>query len=114
MPAQIKNQKNEEVEMKKAQVQKEDAQCINCREGITNPICPACLAKEIKNWRKDMNLASAPDMDYGVDCILCSRKMSICAHCYCKDVYFDLLEEQPELADEFIETFNFGLKEEFT
>jgi hypothetical protein len=39
--------------------------------------------------------------------------MSICAHCYCRDVYEFLAEKKPEIAENFMERFNYGLKEEF-
>ena len=102
--------------MKTAQIQNEDAVCVVCREGITNPICPDCLAMEIKNWNNSINL-SRPDfgntlVGEGVRCIFCGKVMSICAHCYARDVYDSLIEEQPELGEEFIETFDFGLKRE--
>jgi hypothetical protein len=101
--------------MKNAQVQNEDAVCIICREGITNPICPACLANEIKSWRPGLSkILTKPAFGYSteVECMFCGREMSICAHCYCRDVYDILLEEDPRVAEEFVEIFNFDLRGE--
>ncbi len=100
--------------MKNAQML--DAKCIVCREGITNPICPECLAKEIGYWRPELktSLATPAASAESVRCMFCGKGMSICAHCYSRDIY-DLIEEEfPWLAEEFIERFNFGLKEELT
>ena len=98
--------------MNKAQVQNEDAVCIVCREGITNPICPECLAKEIRHWKPGLSkILLKPAYGYTTDvsCMFCGRYMSICAHCYCTDVYDILLEEAPEVAEEFKDLF--GLRE---
>ena len=93
----------------KAQIR--DAQCIECQEGITNPICPECLAKEMESWNSDMKsiLIRPEDSDLdmntdnytadGVNCVFCGRPMSICAHCYCRDVYKFLAEKKPEMSD---------------
>jgi len=96
--------------MKEAQIQ--DAVCIECREGITNPICPDCLADSIKAWLRDKvpSLADelvTPRFETGVKCIKCGNKMGICAHCYVNDVYDYFWNLTPMLATDFINTFNF-------
>ncbi|MBW2982455.1 hypothetical protein KY343_06255 [Candidatus Woesearchaeota archaeon] len=98
--------------MKNAQIS--DAKCIICREGITNPICPECLAKEIKYWRPELETSLAmPETSTGsVRCVFCGKGMNICAHCYSRDIYDLIKEEFPWLAEEFIERFDFGLREE--
>lgn len=106
--------------MKQAQVPDAHTLCIECREGITNPICPACLAREMESWEptiKSIILSADDTNDYGeadwAKCVFCGMGMNICAHCYCKDVYESLLETDPKIAEKFIETFDFGLREEF-
>ena len=90
-----------------------DAKCIICREGITNPICPECLAKEIGYWRPELKTSLVTPMSAGsVRCMFCGKGMSICAHCYSRDVYDLIKEEFPWMAEEFIERFDFGLKKE--
>ena len=98
--------------MKNAQIL--DAKCIVCREGITNPICPGCLAKEIGYWRPELktSLATPAASAESVRCMFCGKGMSICAHCYSRDIYDLIKEEFPWLAEEFIERFDFGLKKE--
>jgi len=96
-----------------------DALCISCREGITNPICPSCLGREMESWNPKMKsilLKAEVDFDYGnsVDCLFCREPMHICAHCYSRDVYDLVRLEFPEIALEFIEVFDYGLREELT
>jgi len=97
--------------MKQAQI----TQCVICQEAITNPICPACLAKEIKVWLNEVKpewtdkIVEPFEDRYGTRCISCGKGMSICAHCYSKDVYEFLLEEDHELAKQFLEHFNYDI-----
>ncbi|MBR9691972.1 hypothetical protein GOV06_04240 [Candidatus Woesearchaeota archaeon] len=103
--------------MKQAQIQNEDALCIVCREAITNPLCPECLAKEVGEWLRYRipSLAGEftwPRYETGVKCIKCGSHMGICAHCYLKDIYDSMWEITPMLAAEFLETFDFGLRRE--
>ena len=96
--------------MKQAQIPNENAVCIVCQEGITNPICPECMAKEIKSWKPGLSrILTKPAYKYttGAICMFCGREMSICAHCYCRDIYDILVEEEPEVALEFKELFGF-------
>ena len=100
--------------MKQAQISKEQAQCIECGEGITNPVCPDCIKQEIISWHPELGKTLVtPTFDSGVNCMFCGRNMSICAHCYSRDVYQYLITENTVLAEEFLETFDYGLKEEF-
>lgn len=93
--------------------QNEDAICIECREGITNPICPECLAKEMESWNEEMiSILIRPEtyVGDGVRCLFCGTPMTICAHCYSRDIYDSIEDDQ--MAEEFMEVFNYGLKEE--
>jgi len=97
--------------MNQAQIQDEDAVCIVCREGITNPICPECLAKEMRYWKPGIGLATPAHVDgTGVTCMFCGTEFSICAHCYSRDIYEHIRDQYPDLAQEFLDMF--GLKEE--
>ena len=97
--------------MKNAQI--EDAKCIICQEGITNPICPECLAKEIGYWKPELKTSLETPVSSGaVRCMFCGKGINICAHCYSRDVYNLVNEDFPWLAEEFIERFDFGLREE--
>lgn len=105
--------------MKKAQVLEAQNVCVVCEEGITNPICPECLAREIKSWNAKIwntvpMVYGDEFIDGGVRCLFCGKSMSICAHCYSREVYDSLTESGLEIAEEFMETFNYGLREEVT
>lgn len=93
------------------QIQNQDAICIECREGITNPICPACLAKEMQSWEDGINTEIPREDSNGVKCLFCGRGFNICTHCYGKEVYSLVKERYPQLAESFAESF--GLDEEF-
>lgn len=106
--------------MKNVQVQDAQSQCVECGEGITNPICPDCLAAQMASWQPEIGKKLARPETYsedlyvgeGVKCMFCGRTMSICAHCYSRDVYDIVSEQYPELAEDFIDIFNFNLREE--
>lgn len=102
--------------MENAQIQSGNTKCIECGEGITNPICPDCLAKEMICWNPDLDkILVTPSSDDGdVKCIICGSRMSICAHCYSRDVHDFIAENDPDKREEFIDTFNYGLREELT
>ena len=97
--------------------------CLLCREAITNPVCYSCIEKGILIWLDETDnalvqelkniskiLSSRLSMQRETKCILCSRKMNICAHCYTRDVFEWLKNVKPELVEEFLDRFNFELK----
>lgn len=92
--------------------------CLVCKGVITNPVCPDCLEKEALAWLSDINpdmkllLARSPSLSSyphsAINCILCSRSVDICAHCYCNEVS-SVLSNNPALSREFLCMFNFEL-----
>lgn len=100
----------------KAQIHKNS--CLECNQTITNPICPECLATRVKNWLDDMGKTgtakkiTAHNVNGPTKCIFCGQGMSICAHCYSKDIYDFLFDKDPKLAREFLSRFDFELREE--
>ncbi len=91
-----------------------------CGDVITNPICYRCLESEIEQWLSSRMPELVPKLKKtgkmfasythtGTRCILCGNNMNVCSHCYCYEVS-KLVEKDPELADEFIDTFNFELR----
>lgn len=46
-------------------------------------------------------------------CISCGRKIGLCAHCFSKDIYQYLQENNPSLAAEFLRRFDFELRKDF-
>ena len=37
--------------------------------------------------------------------------MGVCAHCYSKEIYELIMQAVPELGEEFLQSFNFELRE---
>ncbi|RMF05908.1 hypothetical protein D6764_03635 [Candidatus Woesearchaeota archaeon] len=93
-------------------------ECVVCREAITNPICPDCLAAEAKVWLNE----NAPDLTGFVSkpetvtraflhiaskCVVCGKEMSVCPHCYSRDIFQELAQESPSTAAKFARVFNY-------
>jgi hypothetical protein len=107
--------------MKKKREVKTMYECKECREVITNPVCPGCLNRAMVQWLGEINpgeirgLKSLHRMlipaQEGVDCILCKKSMDYCAHCYSKFVldWIRSNENIKQKAEEFSEYFNFDL-----
>lgn len=97
-----------------------NAECVVCKEAITNPICPGCLEKEISYWLLDkrpelmesvlLDITGFGESDNNkTKCIICGEGMDICAHCYCNDIKDILAEHSQELIDDFTLHFDFEL-----
>ncbi len=94
------------------------SQCIDCNDIITNPVCPECLATQMKVMvaEYDEKLAGdivVCDVEGETRCMHCSKLMGLCAHCFSRDVYEQLAEKNESLADEFMARFDFNLRESF-
>lgn len=91
--------------------------CVECDEVITNPVCPNCLAQKMRIFISQHNKILAKQIsgfsseEGETSCILCGKKMSLCAHCFSKDIYEFLEEKNSELAKEFLNHFDFDLRE---
>jgi len=94
-------------------------ECLLCGDVITNPICYHCLETEIENWLYKRMPKQIPRLKLtgkifssythsGTRCILCGSNMNVCTHCYSYEVS-KLFDNNPKLADEFVELFNFEL-----
>jgi hypothetical protein len=98
------------------EITKEHA-CRDCKQVVTNPMCPGCVAKGVEQWALIWMpeivplLKVEPSHGTGTKCILCSRDMSMCAHCYSKEIYGLVVEAIPELGEQFLQSFNFELRE---
>jgi hypothetical protein len=97
-----------------------EERCVICQEAITNPICPECLQREIEHWLADTmpSLIGRVKGYAGVfdtyrheatHCVICGNTMSICAHCFCKDIYELIESELGEVSGNFLFSFNFDL-----
>ncbi|HLD33912.1 MAG TPA: hypothetical protein VJB66_04245 [Candidatus Nanoarchaeia archaeon] len=91
--------------------------CVVCDEIITNPICPDCLAPKMRSWVSESNQKLAKEIDGfsmggDVNCLFCGEGMSICAHCFSRDVYEQIALHDKKLAREFMARFDFELRKE--
>ncbi len=90
------------------------AECVECSQVITQPICAVCIASEMREWLRE----SKPELvgrvfalkgyHSDVNCVLCGSPMNLCSYCFTKEV-LETLKENPELLAEFITFFNFDL-----
>ena len=79
--------------------------CVVYREEIINPICPSCLALEMEAFSgpklvPTIRKASKNMCDYIGTCIICGNPVSICAHCYSKDIIEWLNNKENNLDEE--------------
>ncbi|MEM2933119.1 MAG: hypothetical protein QXK80_02130 [Candidatus Pacearchaeota archaeon] len=101
--------------------------CVECGEGIFNPLCHECITKEVTTWlklrkqsklkRKIMNKLSKWIKEYedieGQRCIACQKKTNImCPYCFTEKIYFELKKElkfniKNKLLKEFLIFFNY-------
>ncbi len=89
--------------------------CVGCDEAITNPICPSCLAKQMREMVSEHNPELAKHIagtfvEGETHCIQCGRSMGLCAHCFSREIYEIIAEKGPEIASEFIQRFDFELR----
>ena len=90
--------------------------CVDCDDIITQPICSECLSNQMKVMVAELDPSLVSEIDSanipgGTHCIQCSSEMGLCAHCYSKDIYFQIKEKNSEIAEQFIARFDFGLRE---
>ncbi|MFT4297821.1 MAG: hypothetical protein ACMXX5_01380 [Candidatus Woesearchaeota archaeon] len=98
-----------------------EQKCVICEEAITNPICPSCLERQVVHWVGELKPSLIPMLreigesvtaftHANTGCIVCGDDMNVCPHCYCKELYDWLKEnEHFKLAEEFLKHFNFEL-----
>ncbi len=90
--------------------------CVDCNDIITQPICSECLSSQMKVMVAEMDASLVSEIDSanipgGTNCIRCSSEMGLCAHCYSKDVYYQIKDKNSEVAEQFLARFDFGLRE---
>ncbi len=96
--------------MKKHQVW--DTTCVNCRQAITNPVCPDCMEQEVVEWAvtecrslvsrlRGTIYKNVTEDNADTKCILCGNRMELCTYCVKKDVLDFLSTDRPELVASF-------------
>jgi len=104
------------------------AMCINCREEISNPICPNCFIDRVKKWLEFQNeetnsfekfsnkflqkFSNLKVKEAGV-CLFCKGEHipPICSFCLIGVIGYFFEKEKPELLKPFLRIFNYGFKE---
>lgn len=104
-------------------------ECLDCREAISNPLCPSCLALQIEVW-----LSSYPDRNItnkilervkryvertnnlagsSSKCVTCGKlRASLCPYCFTNYV-FNLLKNMKVnriILKEFLQFFNYDFE----
>ncbi len=100
--------------------------CVECNEGIYNPVCPSCLSREVEAWldgtklgidvRKRINRVIFQDESSGLDgagCAICKeQETSICPYCFTRHIYDALLTAgaSKKVVEEFLTFFSFDFE----
>lgn len=104
-----------------------DVLCLECGEEVFNPLCPDCLAREIKVWlnekpprlRKQVEteikniLKFCKNNEGYTKCISCKgNKVFLCPYCFTERVYRKLKDSKASKREmkEFLSYFNFDLE----
>ena len=89
-----------------------DKRCLVCNEVISNPICPECINKEIRDWlvEKKIELIENNTGLGSTKCIICGKPTAICPSCYTSEIYSIVRKKYPNLEKQFKTYFNFELR----
>ncbi len=90
---------------------------MECDEIITNPVCTECLADRMKIVVREYDEELAEKISGlatggNTSCLFCGKMTVLCAHCFSRDVYEMINENNPKIAAEFISRFDFDLRQE--
>lgn len=102
--------------------------CIECNEGIFNPICTKCLAGQLDSWFNEAGISALvrkrikesilnqekKELPFeGIKCAVCkSSEASICPYCFTESIYNMLkkLEINKKLLGQFFTYFNYDFE----
>lgn len=96
--------------------------CNVCGDAVTNPICKDCLSAQMKSWfkikkfdQKIIDNASVifDDLPAISECVKCGNEMTVCRHCFTKEVYNIFSEKYSEYKEEFTRLFNYEIYEDW-
>ena len=92
-----------------------DKVCMSCGEGISHPVCPQCLEREMIAWARveapfmveliENMIDSTPLTGEHNSCIFCGESFNVCSYCSAKEVLQFLKAEMPMLVEGFVEQF---------
>ena len=99
-------------------------ECLVCDEAVYNPLCQACLEKQIEAWlssypkikaklipslRKYL-IAVHNEMDGAITCVACKKnRAAVCPYCFTEYVFLKLklLRADNVILREFLQFFNY-------
>ncbi len=97
--------------------------CETCGETITQPLCGACLGREMAAWLQE-RVPERPELllqledltddvlgDGDENCIKCRGPMRVCGRCYAESVFSWVTRSLPFHAPEFETLFLGGVPE---
>ena len=94
-------------------------QCTLCDEAVTNPICVDCLSREMEAWFNETKPSLVNEMKdiaslyLGMEplhsCIICGKEMTVCRHCFTKEIFEGLIKGNKNMEEDFIRQFNYEL-----
>jgi|SRR3989338_9141594 len=101
--------------------------CLECNEGIFNPVCPVCLAGEMQAWVESngfekktgekiiafANKAKSRFIDEGINCAVCKKNQtSICPYCFTDKIYnfLNKLNISKKIIEGFLISFNYDFE----
>ncbi len=98
----------------------EEQKCVVCDEGISNPVCPECLEKQMQaffgektgmqnNFIKKLAKISLAENTRSSWCVCCGKQMAVCTHCFSSEVFDMVKEDYPDLKQDFLLHFNYYL-----
>ena len=103
--------------------------CIECYEGITNPVCARCFIKQINYWLRDNGVDFVPreaiidklerelliksfkhNPEEHSQCIICGEDVAICSYCFFTKAtrIFKEFNFDQELTESFMEIFSYN------
>ncbi|MEM4756217.1 MAG: hypothetical protein QW594_03725 [Candidatus Woesearchaeota archaeon] len=98
--------------------------CLDCGQAITTPLCPACIAEQMRAWHADFTLGNSTHSSStlsklfdepfvtsgGGKCIKCNASFGLCSHCFTKALMIEVFNEKPQLISSYLDTFNYELR----
>jgi len=102
----LERELNDELNAELNNVSNIDGICLECKEGIFNPICSKCLSKEIAEWMKEIEklkflnsikLLRKKVLEeirgilkikiFSEKCMKCGGKVVMCPYCFTERIY---------------------------
>ncbi|MBW3020192.1 hypothetical protein KY334_02770 [Candidatus Woesearchaeota archaeon] len=93
--------------------------CTICGEAVTNPICKDCVSEHLIEWFREVDPCFLDkiydssvifeDLSSISKCIKCGKEMTVCKHCFTKEVHEELMNHYPKMEEDFMRMFNYEI-----